>query len=101
VKQLGSAIEQVTALASHVLAVAHILAASAVLAVAHNSLELDLAAFVVLVVDHNTGESGFAASAAVGSNRSALVARSRLVFATPEERHRLEVPSAASRHRGK
>jgi hypothetical protein len=55
--QLGSGIEQVTVLASDVLAVVHNLAASA-----------------VLVVDYNTEKVGLAASAAVGSNHSALVA---------------------------
>ena len=66
-RQLGSGIEQVTVLASDVLAAAH----------------------------------NLAASAAVGSNHSALVARNRLVLAPPEERHGFQAPSAASRHKAK
>ena len=50
----------------------------------------------VLAVAYN-----FAASAAVGSNHSALVAQNRLVLAPPEERHRFQAPSDASRHRAK
>lgn len=108
-RQLGSSVEQGIDLASDVLAVAHNLAASAVLAVARNlaasaglvagrnSLELGLVAFVVLVVGHNTGKVGFAASAAVESKNSVLVARNRLVFASPE-RHRFESPYSANWH---
>ena len=100
-RQLGLGIEQVTALASDVLAVAHNLAASAVLVVDHNTEELGLAASAVLVVDHKTEELGFAASAAVGSNHSVLVAQNRLVLAPSEERHGFQAPSVASRHRAK
>lgn len=99
-RQLGSGTEQVAAHASAVLSAAHNLVASVALVAAHNMLEeLSLAAVVALAVGYKTGE--VAASAAVESIHSVLVAQNRLVFAPSGVRHRPEAPSAANKHKAK